>query len=199
MSLKIFAAEALTDFSTTAAISPSSSHLASAMLEPLPLQNARVVVELGAGTGVMTRALLDALPPQAKLVVFEINHRFFNYMKNNFSDPRLILINSSAANLDAELRRRGIHKVEAVVSSLGLGFMSDRQRLSLFRQLIPYLHRHSVMTQYQYIHGMQFHHGHFSRLNLRPLLDRYFASVQSRIVWRNLPPAIVFSCHAKSA
>ena len=84
MSLKMFAEEALADFSTTAAISPSSPQLAAAKLEPLPLANARVVVELGAGTGVMTRALLNELPPQSTLLVFEINLRFYNYLKAHF-------------------------------------------------------------------------------------------------------------------
>src|SRR5271157_5549213 len=106
MSLKMFAEEALADFSTTAAISPSSTHLAAAMLKPLPLARTRVAVELGAGTGAITRALLAELPPMATLVVFEINPRFYNYLKTRFSDPRLVLIHSSADNLDRELRQR---------------------------------------------------------------------------------------------
>src|SRR5713226_5458183 len=80
MSLKTFAAEALADFPTIAAVAPSSSHLARAMLEPLPLGKASTVVELGAGTGVITGALLDVLPGPATLLAFEINRRFFSYL-----------------------------------------------------------------------------------------------------------------------
>lgn len=198
MSLKLFAAEMLTDFHTIAAISPSSSHLVSAMLEPLPLRKTRVAVELGAGTGAITRALLDELPSFATLLVFEINPRFFYYLRRNFSDPRLVLINSSADNLDSELRRRGHDRVDAVASSLGLGFMSERQRHALFQRLLPFLHTKSVLTQYQYIHGMQFENGRLRRLSLARLLRRYFGSVESKIIWRNLPPAFVFTCHAES-
>jgi phospholipid N-methyltransferase len=198
MSLRTFIIEALTNFPTVAAISPSSSYLASAMLEPLTLANTRVALELGAGTGAITHMLLDQLPPDATLLVFEINPRFFECLQRSISDPRVILINSSVENLDSELRRRGIQQVDAVTSSLGLAFMPEDERQALFQRLSPFLHEKSVFTQYQYIHGLQCVGGRLRRLNLRPLLSRYFGSVQSKIVWRNLPPAFVFTCHAQT-
>jgi phospholipid N-methyltransferase len=198
MSLKTFVAEALINFPTVAAISPSSSYLATAMLEPLTLARTRVALELGAGTGAITRALLEQLPPDATLLVFEINPRFFECLQRSISDPRMILINSSAENLDSELHRRGIQQVDAVISSLGLAFMPDRQRQALFQRLSPFLHQESVLTQFQYIHGLQYVRGRLCRLNLRPLLNRYFGSVRSRIIWRNLPPAFVFTCQART-
>jgi phospholipid N-methyltransferase len=198
MSLRTFIVEALINFPTVAAISPSSSYLATAMLEPLTLARTRVALELGAGTGAITHALLDQLSPHATLLVFEINPRFFDCLRRSISDPRVILINSSAENLDSELRRRGIQQVDAVISSLGLAFMPECERQALFQRLSPFLHQKSVFTQYQYIHGLQFVGGRLCRLNLRPLLNRYFGSVQSRIVWRNLPPAFVFTCHART-
>jgi phosphatidylethanolamine/phosphatidyl-N-methylethanolamine N-methyltransferase len=198
MSLRTFVAEALINFPTVAAISPSSSYLATAMLEPLTLARTRVALELGAGTGAITRALLDQLPPHATLLVFEINPRFIDCLRRSISDPRMILINSSAENLDSELHQRGIQQVDTVTSSLGLAFMPDCQRQALFQRLAPFLHPRSVFTQFQYIHGLQFVGGRLCRFNLRPLLNRYFGSVQSRIVWRNLPPAFVFTCHART-
>jgi len=198
MSLRTFVGEALTNFATVAAISPSSRYLATAMLEPLTLAKTRVALELGAGTGAITHVLLDHLPPHATLLAFEINPRFFDCLRRTNSDPRVILINSSVENLDSELHRRGIQQVDSVISSLGLAFMPDREREALFQRLSPFLHQKSVFTQYQYIHGLQFVGGRLCRLNLRPLLNRYFSSVQSKIVWRNLPPAFVFTCHAQS-
>ena len=198
MSLRTFVVEALADFPMVAAISPSSRYLATAMLEPLPLARTRIALELGAGTGAITHALLDQLPSHATLLVFEINRRFFDCLQRSISDPRVILINSSVETLDSELRRRGIQHVDAVVSSLGLAFMSVHQRHALFQRLSLFLHERSIFTQYQYIHGLQFVEGRLCRFNLRPLLSRYFGSVQSRIVWRNLPPAFVFTCHART-
>jgi phosphatidylethanolamine/phosphatidyl-N-methylethanolamine N-methyltransferase len=194
MSLRTFVGEAINDFSTVAAVAPSSKYLASAMLEPLGLPRARVVLELGAGTGAITHGLLEQMAPDATLLAFEINRPIYNCLRGSITDPRAVLINSCVQNLDTELRRRGIEKVDAVASSLGLAFMAESVRHALLQRLLPFFHPGSVFTQYQYIHGMQFTHGRLQRLNLRPLFKRYFGSVQSRIVWRNLPPAYVFTC-----
>jgi phospholipid N-methyltransferase len=199
MNLRTFVTEAVSDIQTVAAISPSSRYLAAAMLAPLPLARTRVALELGAGTGAITHALLEHLPPDATLLVFEINRRFFDCLRQNISDPRMVLINSSAENLDFELRRRGIEQVDAVASSLCLAFMPNRQRHGLLQRLSPFLHQRSVFTLYQYILGVQFTKGRLRRLDLLPLLNRYFSSVRSRIVWRNLPPAFVFTCHAQAS
>src|ERR1700686_5332243 len=112
MRLRTFVAEALTNFLTVAAISPSSRYLATAMLVPLSLARTRVALELGGGTGAITLALLNQLPPHATLLVFENNPRFFDYLRRSISDPRAILINSSVENLDSELHRRGIQQVD---------------------------------------------------------------------------------------
>lgn len=197
MSFRIFAAEALADMTTTASLVPSSSHLASAMLKPLALAKARVAVEFGAGTGAITGALLNSLPAKSKLLVFEINPRFCHYLKERFSDPRLILINSSVENVAFELEQRGFDKIDAIASSLGLGLMSDRQHHTLFRKLLPLLNEGTVLTQYQYAYCMQFSNGKLRRLNLNGLLRQYFRSVKSTIVWRNLPPAFVFTCQGR--
>lgn len=194
MSLKVFTSEVLSNFYTVAAISPSSSHLAAAMVAPLPLAETGVAVELGAGTGAMTRALLDELPHRATLIVFEINKRFCNYLKTRFSDPRLILINENVERIGQELGQLGYDHADVVVSSLGLGFMSENQRRNIFEGLMPFVRPHTVLTQYQYIHSMQFANGRLRRLSLRPLLKHYFSSVESKIVWRNVPPAYVYTC-----
>ena len=81
MSLRMFIGKALANFPMVGAISPSSKYLANAMLEPLPLERTRIAVELGAGTGAITSALLDRLPLSATLLVFEINGRFFDCLR----------------------------------------------------------------------------------------------------------------------
>lgn len=195
MSLKVFASEVISNFSTVAAVAPSSSHLAAAMVAPLPLSESCVAVELGAGTGSMTRALLQELPERATLIVFEINPRFVNHLKTRFPDPRLVLINEDVEKIEQELYKRNYDHVDMIVSSLGLGLMSESQRRRIFDGLMPFVRPQTVLTQYQYIHSMQLANGRLRRLSLRPLLKSYFSSVESKIVWRNVPPAFVYTCH----
>ena len=194
-----FVAEALADFGTVGAIAPSSRYLTRAMLRPLPLENARVVVELGPGTGVMTRALLNVLPRDATLLAFEINHRFAGYLRSAIFDSRLVLIHAPAEELQEELSRRGYRHIDAVLSSLAMGLMSDAQRHALLTDISNCLRKNGIFTQYQYLHGLQLRDRQLSKFDMPGLLARYFRSVQRRIIWRNLPPAFVFTCRGARA
>lgn len=194
-----FVAEALADFGTVGAIAPSSRYLTRAMLRPLPLTKARVVVELGPGTGVMTRPLLDLLPCDATLLAFEINHRFARHLVSTISDPRLVVIHAPAEALGEELSRRGYRHIDAVLSSLAMGLMSDAQRHSLLTEISSCLKKKGIFTQYQYLHGLQLRDRQLSKFDMPALLGLYFRSVQRRIIWRNLPPAFVFTCRGALA
>jgi phospholipid N-methyltransferase len=198
MSYALFAAEALGDYLTTANIVPSSRHLAQAMLEPLELSQASLVVELGPGTGVITRALLDLMPRESRLIAFELNPRFCRYLRRTVADPRLLLLNASAEKVGRHLGRLGCRRVDAVVSSLGLSLMSDKERKTILSEMLPYLGENSVFTQYQYLgatFGNKFSQGwQPGRYGIPRLLRQHFGSVQTRTVWRNFPPAVVFAC-----
>jgi phosphatidylethanolamine/phosphatidyl-N-methylethanolamine N-methyltransferase len=194
MDLTTFAREAVADFCTVGAVAPSSRYLTRAMLRPLPLKRAQVVVELGSGTGAMTQALLKLIPLDATLLAFEINSRFSRHLKSNVSDSRLDVINASAETLRKEVQRRGHERVDAVVSSLALGFMPDWQRRAFLSELGSLLGEAGVFTQFQYFHALQLKNGQVRRFDLMELLHRYFRSVQRRVIWRNLPPAFVFVC-----
>jgi len=197
-SIKTFVFAAASDFQSIASIAPSSRHLAHAMLEGLPIDSARTVVELGAGTGAITRVLLERLPRHATLLAFEINPELINCLKESFSDPRLVLLNSSAENLGRELRRRGYGRVDAVVSSLSLRFMPDDRQRMLLETLDSFMDERSVFTQYQYVHGLRFENGRAQRHSSLPFLNQHFDSVRCRTIWRNLPPARVFTCLRKA-
>jgi phosphatidylethanolamine/phosphatidyl-N-methylethanolamine N-methyltransferase len=194
-----FVAEALADFATVGAIAPSSRYLTKAMLRPLPLENARLVVELGPGTGVMTRALLNVLPFDAVLLAFEINSRFTRHLKSTISDSRLVVIHAPAEVLQEELNRRGYRHVDAILSSLAMGLMSDGERHALLTEISGCLKKKGTFTQFQYLHGLQFRDRQLSKFDMAALLQLYFRSVQRRIIWRNLPPAFVFSCRGALA
>ncbi len=164
------------------------------MVRPLPLKRARIVVEVGPGTGVMTRALLEMIPFEATLLAFEINPRFSRYLKSHVPDSRLEIINASAETFRSEVHRHGHDRVDAVVSSLALGFMPAAQRLAFLSEVGNLLDENGVFTQYQYIHSLQMKNGQVRRFDLEQLLRRYFRSVQRTMIWRNLPPAFVFVC-----
>jgi phospholipid N-methyltransferase len=193
--LRTFTREALDHFQTTAAIAPSSRHLTQAMVAPLHDLDASTVVEFGSGTGAITGAILQMMPQSGRLIAFEVNHRFVEHVRRNIRDRRLLLLECSAGNAGRELMRLGCKEVDAVISSLAMGFLSDKERSAVLQGIVPFLRREGVLTQYQYIHGLQYRAGHFSRFSTGRLLNGYFAQVRHTVVWRNLPPARVFTCH----
>ena len=194
MHLTTFAMQALADFRTVGAVAPSSRYLTRAMVDPLPLQHAQVVVELGCGTGALTRMLLSQMPRKAVLLAFEINPRFSRYLKEKISDPRLVLINASAETVQEEVRRRGYEHADAVASSLALTLMSDRLRDAILSASAGVLHRAGVFTQYLYLHGLQWQQGRPALFPGARVLHQHFRSVERTIVWRNFPPAYIYAC-----
>jgi len=208
VNLTTFAQQALADFHATAAVAPSSRFLARAMVAPLPLADAEIVVELGPGTGAMTRLLLDVVPADARVLAFEINPRFVKYLRADITDPRLEVIEAGAETAGDELRRRGYKRVDAVLSSLGLGMMPEGVSREIIQGLVPFLDERSGFTQFQYMQGMRWSRsngnsnsngngkgkGRVEFFDLRDFLGEYFSIVQRSMVWRNLPPAKVIYC-----
>lgn len=195
-----FVQEALADFHATASIIPSSRYLARAMVKPLPLEEAEVVVEFGPGTGVMTRQLLEMVPTDVRVLAFEINPRFVNYLRTEIDDPRLEVVAAGAENAGAELRRRGYRRIDAVLSSLGFGMMDESTCHEILRGLMPFIDEQSVFTQFQYLHSLRWFQNNGNGkhkvefFDLRVLLGGYFRTVSTTIVWRNVLPARVLAC-----
>jgi phospholipid N-methyltransferase len=189
-----FAMEALADFRTVGAVAPSSRFLTRAMVEPLPLRRAKVVVELGCGTGVVTRALLNEMPRHSVLLAFEINPRFSRYLQEAISDQRLVVITTSAENVREEVHRRGFKHVDAVASSLALTLMSEQLKHDILSESGGVLRPGGVFTQYLYLHGIQWQGGKPGLFAGGRILRQHFRDVAQTIVWPNLPPAFVYAC-----
>lgn len=184
----------MADFQSTAAVAPSSRFLAREMVRPLPLASARTVVELGPGTGVMTEALLDLLPANSSVLAFEISGPFVRHLREKFDDPRLNIVHAGAETAGEELRRRGITRVDAVLSSLGSSLMPDGMMETILAGLQPFLDNGSVFTQFQYMHRIRVHDGRVSYFDIEHLLREFFSDIRRSSVWINLPPAFVFDC-----
>jgi phosphatidylethanolamine/phosphatidyl-N-methylethanolamine N-methyltransferase len=80
----------------TASIVPSSKTLARAMARGVRPELGPVI-ELGPGTGVITRHLLEAGVPEDQLILVEVNHYFANQLRKKF--PKARVIHDSAENL----------------------------------------------------------------------------------------------------
>lgn len=194
----LFFTESLRSLSVTASLFPSSRSLAAALLRRVDFGSARVVVELGVGTGAITTEILKRLGPDAVLFGLDLNPVFISHLQHRIRDARFVPILGRAEHLASLLDQHGVQRADAVVSSLGLTSMRPRQRSAIVRQVAESLSERGVLTQFQYVHaagnpnwlsafGIQ-------RFREKDFLQAHFRHVHAeRVIW-NLPPANVYTC-----
>jgi phosphatidylethanolamine/phosphatidyl-N-methylethanolamine N-methyltransferase len=99
-----------------AALTPSSDKVGRSMARAIDLSRPGAVLELGGGTGGVTRGLIDAGCPIERLVVIEREPDLARYLQRRFQGLRVICGDAcDCATLLAEAR---IERLAAVVSSL---------------------------------------------------------------------------------
>jgi phospholipid N-methyltransferase len=106
-----------------ASIIPSSHFLERRIMQLAAIRSAHTVVELGAGTGGTTRAILRELPKSGKLLVIEINARFCALLRH-IQDSRLIVHRGGAHELRDVIALHGLPAPAAIVSGIPFSTMS---------------------------------------------------------------------------
>lgn len=190
----MFLMESLKAIRATGSVAPSSRFLTGAMLARLDFDRVQSVVELGCGTGAITRGILKRLRPDGRLIAIDINRKFIRHLQAHSTDSRLHAIESDAAQLRSLLAGLGLERVDAVVSSLALTCLSPTRRAAILREVHSILRPGGTVTQYQYV-GRPV----IARFDAARLLETFFGEVQVSTVLLNLPPAFVFHCQKKAA
>lgn len=167
-----------------AAPAPSGRELAARMVAAIG-REARAVVELGGGTGVMTRALLERGIPSERLLVLELDAALQSQLARRFPDVEVVRAN--AVDLVEVVRAsRGLEigVVDAVLSSLGFLTTPRGDQRRVLEAAFEVLQPAGRYVQFTYAPRCPV------PLELRTELDlrarRYGWSL------RNLPPAFVY-------
>ena len=160
---------------------PSSRRLIQRLLGRTNWAQVTVAVEYGPGTGVVTRALLARLGPEARLYAFEISGDFVDYLRHSIPDPRLTVIAASAEHVAAVLAEAGHRHCDIAVSSLPFSIMPVTVRSRIVQATAAVLAPGATFVGYQY--------------STRWLneLRHVFRPVTVEIEPRNWPPAFVFT------
>lgn len=131
----------------TGALLPSGSGLVRAMAaQVVPGQG--MVVELGAGTGVITRALLARGLAPERLVLVEKDPLLFAGLERRF--PNVAVVCGDAARLKKLLNRAGVGSCSTLVSSLPLLSMHCLARLRVLSQIFGALDSCGTLVQFTY-------------------------------------------------
>ena len=140
------------------------------------------VVELGPGTGPVTKALLARGVRRDKLVLVEFDPHFCALLGERF--PLTRIVRGDAYALRATLEGRIAHPVAAVVSSLPLLNEPPERRLALLDDAFALMGPGGVFVQFTY--GLR------SPVPREACEGRYVARCGAPVL-RNLPPASVWT------
>ncbi|MEV0486094.1 methyltransferase domain-containing protein [Streptomyces sp. NPDC050508] len=168
----------------TGAVTASSRRLAYAMTEGIGLEEARLVIELGPGTGVFTDAILARLAPDARLVAIELNPVLAARLSATRRDTRLTVIQGPAAELTTTIGG----PADAVVSGLPWTVMPREQHGHILDAVTEVLTPGGRFTTFAYLHAAWTPPARHLTAELARRFDRL---ERSTVVWANLPPAFV--------
>jgi len=169
----------------TGAVAASSARLAGAMTENIGIETASLIVELGPGTGAITDAILPRMAPNARLVLVELNPALADRIAARYSDPRVRVVQGSAADL-VELVTPGT--ADVVVSGLPWTVMPAAVQGRILRAVDEVLRPDGQFTTFAYLHAAR---TPLARQFVTQLGGLFGSLERGTTVWSNLPPARV--------
>ncbi|WP_165245944.1 ornithine lipid N-methyltransferase [Paludisphaera soli] len=180
----LFLGKFLRQGTAIASLAPSSRWLSRATVSNIDWTRPNVVVELGAGTGPITRVLAERAAGRSRILVVERDPDFARILRDRHGDhPDVEVVEGDVRDLDAMLRDRGVAQVDHIVSGLPTPSFPKESQLDLFRVVRRVLKPEGSFNQ---ITEMP--------LVYRGLYRRFFEEVRFVFEPRNFPPAGVYLC-----
>ena len=137
------------------------------------------VIELGPGTGVLTRRLIERGIAEDKLVLIESGRRFVRCLRQHY--PLASVLHADASEISAWPNRL---KAGAVISSLPLRTISEERICKILRYSVQNMRSDGAIYQFTYLPTTPVSKSVLSNLGLE-------AEFLEMVV-RNSPPAFVF-------
>jgi phosphatidylethanolamine/phosphatidyl-N-methylethanolamine N-methyltransferase len=189
-------------FTTTGSIAPSSRFLARAMTGPLcERAGPRRILEIGPGTGAVTRRIVRLMRPEDRLDLVELNETFAGIVRRRFETDRHYQRVAECAELHVcpiqEFQSDGAYDV--IISGLPINNFSMAMVRDVFEAYFRLLAPGGVLSYFEYMYmrpARKLVSGRATkeRLNqldgfLGPLLEKH--RLRTSWVFVNLPPAWV--------
>ena len=166
-----------------ASIVPSSKALVERVADKINFAQARVVAEYGPGVGVHSREIARRMRPDTQLLLFELDPAFSRDLERQFTDdPRVHIINSDAARLPNELRRRGIPQCDYILSGIPFSILKVDKKRALLQKTYHALAPGGQFITYQVTNELKQH-------------AKIFDRVESEYFLQNIPPMFITVFH----
>jgi len=171
------------------ALAPSSPALGKAVAECVPWSAKTAVVEAGPGDGAITEFLVENKPDDATFFAVELNPQLASTLAERL--PEVPVVVGDLCDLPQMCADRGLDEVDAVVATLPWSVLSETKQRALLDGITGVLAPGGRLVFYVYLHALPFLR---RSLFVKLIRERFETMEEQLTVWRNIPPAVVFSC-----
>jgi phospholipid N-methyltransferase len=161
---------------------PSSRFLINNLLKQVNWNRARVIVEYGPGVGTITTEILKRLHRDGKLIVFETNGDFVEYLRTSIRDPRIHIVHGSAERVEETVGELGLKGADYIISGIPFSVMPPQVRENILRATQAVLQPRGKFLVFQFSPAVS------------PHLNEIFSEVKKGFQPLNILPAWLFFC-----
>jgi phosphatidylethanolamine/phosphatidyl-N-methylethanolamine N-methyltransferase len=165
-------------------IAPSSPELAQKMLDEIRPDEKNVVLELGVGTGAITKFLQEIVPSKKSYFGIELDKDLVKLLRKNF--PELKIVRGNACDTFSIYQKNGFGKVGYIICCLPFVSMPNEIGERILNEVDRFMEKGCVFRTFQYAHGYYFPSAVKLREHMR---HRYGKAKKSRLIVKNMPPA----------
>jgi len=166
------------------AITPSSPELAQKMVEEIFPNKKNIVLELGVGTGAITKVLQEVVSDKESYLGIEIDKTLVRSLKKNYASLRFVCGN--ACDVFALHQKSKLGKVGYIICCLPFVSLPNEVGEEIFAEIDKFMQAGCIFRTFQYAHGFFFP----SAIKLREYMEtRYGKAEKSQLVMKNVPPA----------
>ena len=166
------------------ALAPSSDELVAEMLDGIEPDDGNVVLELGVGTGALTKHLRRLIPSRNSYLGIELDSDLVRSLTRTYPDMNIVCGNAAEAyKIHTE---SGLGKVRYLACCLPFVSLPKEVSDEILVEITKFMDEGCELRIFQYAFGYHLPPARKLREYLR---DRYGKSRRSPLVLKNFPPA----------
>ena len=174
------------------AITPSSPELAEEMLRDIRPSADNIVMELGVGTGAITRHLRNIVPDDKSYLGIELDSDLARKLKEE--TPEMRIESGNALEMHEIHARSGLGKVGYIICCLPFVTIPNEINERILQEADRFMADGCLFRTFIYAHGYYMP----SAIKIREFMrNRHGKSLRSKLVMKNVPPAYTLSWKAR--